>query len=76
MNPATVGGARDVAKAGKLANSSIPKIGTRVIFEGPDGPRDIFLKGRTLWALRELVKAGQRGVTPIERVGPRWSDYA
>jgi hypothetical protein len=33
------------------------------------------LKGRTAWALRKLAEAGNRGCTPIDTPGPRWSDY-
>lgn len=47
----------------------------RVIVEGVDGPRSIVLKGRLLWALRQLISAGRAGVKPIERIGPRWSHY-
>ena len=31
--------------------------------------------GRRAWALRELVKAGPKGCTPIDNPGPRWSGY-
>lgn len=31
--------------------------------------------GRTAWALKELHRAGKRGVTPIDTPGPRWSGY-
>lgn len=31
--------------------------------------------GRFAWALWELIRAGQHGVTPIERPAPRWSHY-
>ncbi len=37
--------------------------------------RDLKLKGRNAWALAELVKAGERGCTPIDNPGPRWSGY-
>ncbi|MCF6124370.1 hypothetical protein EN904_14795 [Mesorhizobium sp. M7A.F.Ca.CA.001.07.2.1] len=40
----------------------------------PDG-NPIRLDGRVAWAMRELVKAGQSGCTPITHPGPRWSDY-
>ncbi len=33
------------------------------------------LKGRPAWTLNELIQAGPRGCTPIERPGPRWSSY-
>jgi hypothetical protein len=32
-------------------------------------------KGRESWCLAQLVVTGQKGVTPIERPAPRWSDY-
>ena len=31
--------------------------------------------GRELWALRALIAAGPRGVTPFDTPGPRWSAY-
>lgn len=39
-----------------------------------DGSRKTF-EGRFGWSLVELVNAGERGVTPIERPAPRWSHY-
>ena len=32
-------------------------------------------KGRESWCLAHLVTTGSKGVTPIERPAPRWSDY-
>ncbi len=37
--------------------------------------RTFTIKGRNAWALLELVKAGPKGVTPIDVPGPRWSAY-
>lgn len=31
--------------------------------------------GREAWALANLVRAGERGCTPIDTPGPRWSHY-
>ena len=31
--------------------------------------------GRLAWALGLLMKVGERGVTPIDTPGPRWSAY-
>jgi hypothetical protein len=31
--------------------------------------------GRDAWALRNLLRAGERGCTPIDTPGPRWSHY-
>ena len=49
--------------------------GVPVVFKGSEGPCVLHLSGRELWALRELIRAGARGVTPIERPAPRWSHY-
>jgi len=46
------------------------------IIETHDGvPATVTLKGRDAWALQELMAAGERGCTPIDRPGPRWSGY-
>lgn len=39
-----------------------------------DGVQKTF-SGRFGWSLEELVNAGNRGITPIERPAPRWSHY-
>lgn len=41
---------------------------------GSDGERKRFV-GREAWALRELAKAQDQGVSTIEHVGPRLSHY-
>jgi len=46
-----------------------------VRFEGAGGPSWCVVSGRDLWALRELIRVGKKGVTPIECPGPRWSAY-
>lgn len=33
------------------------------------------LAGRNAWALISLIRAGDRGCTPIDNPGPRWSAY-
>lgn len=41
-----------------------------------DGTRIIItVSGRERWALEALIAAGERGCTPIETPGPRWSAY-
>ena len=40
----------------------------------PDGDGRTF-KGRFAWALAALIGAGERGATPIDHPGPRWSHY-
>lgn len=43
-------------------------------FQDDAGRRWTFT-GRDGWALRELIRAGERGVTPLDTPGPRWSAY-
>lgn len=40
----------------------------------PDGGT-VALVGRECWCLNQLLDAGARGCTPIERPAPRWSHY-
>ncbi len=40
----------------------------------PDG-RPFKVIGRDAWALKNLVRAGKSGCTPIDHPGPRWSHY-
>ena len=35
----------------------------------------IMVRGRDLWALESLQRAGPKGCTPIDHPGPRWSAY-
>jgi hypothetical protein len=35
----------------------------------------VTVRGREAWALRMLLAAGERGCTPIDHPGPRWSGY-
>lgn len=40
----------------------------------PDGvPQTII--GRDAWCLEQLLDAGEKGCTPIDRPAPRWSHY-
>ena len=41
---------------------------------GHDGVIKHF-RGRFAWALDQLVRAGEFGVTPLENPAPRWSHY-
>ena len=41
----------------------------------PDGVVRRFT-GRDAWALHALIDAGDRGCTPIDHPGPRWSGFA
>lgn len=38
-------------------------------------PRSLTFRGRDAWALSELLASGERGCTPIDHPGPRWSGY-
>ena len=40
-----------------------------------DQDRVLHFEGREAWALQHLLRAGARGVTPLERPAPRWSHY-
>jgi hypothetical protein len=40
-----------------------------------DGGVRHHLRGREAWAIACLIEAGERGCTPIDHPGPRWSDY-
>ena len=44
------------------------------VFDGIE-QRSVIVQGRDAWALQELVDAGAKGCTPIDRPGPRWSGY-
>lgn len=38
-------------------------------------PFSIAIMGRDRWALESLIGAGDKGCTPIDHPGPRWSAY-
>ena len=40
-----------------------------------DAPIKLDVSRREAWALRELIKAGNAGCTPIDNPAPRWSHY-
>ena len=46
-----------------------------VVKNGDNEPFCIAVKGRIRWALVALIAAGEKGCTPIDTPGPRWSDY-
>lgn len=49
---------------------------TAYAVEPKDSPRFIItVSGRDRWALEELIRAGERGCTPIDNPAPRWSGY-
>lgn len=55
-------------------NGRWSKTTVRVENPGQD-PRHILISGRVRWALESLMAAGEKGCTPIDTPGPRWSDY-
>ncbi|RDJ20147.1 hypothetical protein DWF00_16695 [Bosea caraganae] len=44
-----------------------------VTIDGDPAPR--VFRGRDAWALNNLIAAGEKGCTPIDHPGPRWSHY-
>lgn len=51
-----------------------PVFQVRVIRDGQDA-FTVTVVGRVAWMLLSLMRAGNRGITPIERPAPRHSDY-
>ena len=43
--------------------------------ETGQGKAVLFYSGRNAWALSKLIDAGEKGCTPIDTPGPRWSAY-
>lgn len=70
-----------VAGARAPVNSRIDeankKFAITVRKSGKGARRDEVLSfaGREAWALRELIRAGEAGCTPIDNPAPRWSHY-
>lgn len=50
-------------------------ISLRVRIGDDDDARERRFEGRVAWTLDALIAAGDRGVTPLDRPAPRWSDY-
>lgn len=46
-----------------------------VTLKGGECPRTLELNGRLGWCLYQLIEAGERGVTPLEKPALRWSSY-
>jgi len=51
------------------------KLALTATIETSTGERTVIVSGRDAWALQKLVNAGQKGCTPIDNPGPRWSGY-
>lgn len=49
--------------------------GHKLSFQIDSDDAVLAVKGRDAWALSELIAAGDRGCTPIDTPGPRWSAY-
>ena len=45
------------------------------IYRDGSDPVTVTCIGRVGWAVLTLMRAGQKGCTPIDRPAPRWSDY-
>lgn len=46
------------------------------VVTGPDDTtRPLIVTGRLAWALGHLIEAGNKGCTPLDYPGPRWSAY-
>lgn len=58
-----------------LTRSDLQASAAVAVIRGRDRPRRVILNGRKLWALRQLLAAGAKGVTPLHNPAPRWSDY-
>jgi hypothetical protein len=43
--------------------------------ETAQGQQILTYAGRNAWALSKLIGAGEKGCTPIDTPGPRWSAY-
>ena len=46
-----------------------------LLYPDDGDPFEIRASGRFDWALDELIKAGPRGIIPMENLAPRWSAY-
>ena len=46
-----------------------------LLYPDDGDPFEIRASGRFDWALDELIKAGPRGIIPMENPAPRWSAY-
>jgi hypothetical protein len=46
-----------------------------LVYHDDGDPFEIRASGRFDWALDELIKAGPRGIIPMENPAPRWSAY-
>ena len=46
-----------------------------LIHRDSDPPLEVIVSGRARWALECLLAAGEKGCTPIDTPGPRWSHY-
>jgi hypothetical protein len=58
----------------RCAEMADETIKLRVRIGDENGPMKT-LAGRDAWALEVLIERGERGATPIDAVGPRWSHY-
>lgn len=50
-------------------------IRVEIIDNGESVGQPITVVGRNAWALKNLIKAGKNGCTPLTHPGPRWAHY-
>ena len=51
------------------------RLSFRVRFIGQPDRAPVVVSGRDAWAVEQLVQAGEKGCTPMDTPGPRWSGY-
>lgn len=64
-------------RAAYRENTSMPNASRKpaICVYVDDFPLPMTFIGRDAWALDHLIRAGERGCTPITTPGPRWSHY-
>ncbi len=58
-----------------LVTEAVPQDQGSFLAAPQERTRKIKVSGRDAWALQQLLKAGEAGVTPLDCPGPRWSGY-
>jgi len=68
----------DTASPGPLSSGEGRRGGVRKKYDVTEGEtvrRIVVTTAREIWALDEMIKAGETGCTAIDTPGPRWSGY-
>lgn len=67
---------RDAARKPDHTRKTVgSQMATYLVTTGAGETFRIHVKGRPLWALGQLMRAGLKGCTPITNPAPRWSSY-